>query len=74
MKKFKFFSVSVALVMALFVSVWAGSQTVTSSDTMGVYNVPVGAFACSMKYHSTTYVPMCSKSYGGISFTINYQY
>ena len=47
MKKFRFFSIAVAVVMALFVSVWAATQKVTSGRAIGVAAVPVGVRACS---------------------------
>jgi len=51
MKKFRFFSVAVAIVAVLFVSVWAatGSAKLVSGTAMGVAGIPVGTTACSNK-------------------------
>jgi len=49
MKKFRFFSVAVAIVAVLFVSVWAatGSAKLVSGKSIGVAAVQVGTTACS---------------------------
>jgi len=49
MKKVRFFSLAVAVVMVLFISVWAatGSQKVNLGASIGVAGVPVGQRICS---------------------------
>jgi hypothetical protein len=51
MKKFRFFSIAVAVIAVLFVVVWAatGSQKVNSGKAMSVAGVSVGSRTCSIE-------------------------
>jgi len=70
MKKFRFFSIAVAVVMALFVAVWAatGSQKVTSGSSWGVAGVPVGVSTCSNELRFLFTTPPTNATITGMQF------